>query len=225
LQALSLAAKYHSASSAAGKEMIVEQLKSLVASSGTPGVQLAAAQVFLDAGLMKEALQCVHTGPTMEHISLILQVYLRIDRLDLAQQQLRQMKVADEDAILTQLGGIYCNLAIGSSGAADALHSVSALLEQYGPSPLLFNIMASALILKGAYADAEQRLQECLQEFPADSNVPDTLINLIVCSQHQQKPTQPYVNQMKEKYPSHTFCAGIDRVQAAFDREVGKYKV
>jgi coatomer subunit epsilon len=173
---------------------------------------------------MKEALQCVHVGATMEHLSIILQVYLRIDRLDLAQQQLHQMKLADEDAILTQLGGIYCNLAVGTSGAADALHSVSALLEQYGPSPLLFNIMACALMLKGSHADAEQRLQECLQEFP-DSNVPDTLINMIVCSQHQQKPTQPLVAQMKQSFPSHPYCAGVDRVQAAFDREVSKYKV
>jgi coatomer subunit epsilon len=224
LQAFSLAAQYHSAPSATAKESIVDQLKSLAGSSGTPGVQLAAAQVFLDAGLMKEALQCVHVGATMEHLSIILQVYLRIDRLDLAQQQLHQMKLADEDAILTQLGGIYCNLAVGTSGAADALHIVTALLEQYGPSPLLFNIMACALMLKGSYADAEQRLQECLQEFP-DSNVPDTLINMIVCSQHQQKPTQPWVAQMKQSYPSHPYCAGVDRVQAAFDREVSKYKV
>ena len=224
LQALILAAQYHSASSAAAKESVLDQLKSLAASSGTPGVQLAAAQVLLDAGLMKEALQCVHMGSTMEHISLILQIYLRIDRLDLAQQQLRQMKLADEDAILTQLGGIYCNLALGTSGAADALHNVSALLEQYGPSPLLFNIMACALMLKGSYVDAEQRLQECLQEFP-HNNVPDTLINLIVCSQHQQKPTQQWLAQMKQTYPTHPYCAGVDRVQAAFEREVGKYKV
>ena len=206
------------------KSAVVDQLKVLSGSSATPGVQLVAAQVFLEAGLTKEALQCVHLGSTMEHIALCLQLYLRIDRLDLAQQSLRQMKQADEDAILTQLGGIYCNMYIGTSGAPDALHSVSALLEQYGPSPLLFNLMAGAMILKGSYAEAEQRLQECLQEFP-DNILPDTLINMIVCSQHQQKPTAPWLAQIKSTYPAHPFCQGVDRVQAAFDREVGKYKV
>lgn len=160
----------------------------------------------------------------MEQIALVLQVYLRIDRLDLAQQTLRQLKQADEDAVLTQLGGIYCNLAIGSSGAADALHAVNTLLEQYGASPLLSNLIACALMLKGSYAEAEGRLQECLQEFP-DNIVPDTLINMIVCSQHQQKPTAPWVAQIKTAYPLHSFCAGVERVETAFAREVGKYKV
>ena len=203
----------------------MDQLKSLAANStDIAGVQLAAAQVFLDAGLNKDALQCVHGAATMEHSALVLQVYLRIDRLDLAQQQLRQLKATDEDAVLTQLGAIYCNLATGSSGAADALHGVNTLLEQYGASPLLANLCACALMLQGNYAEAEGRLQECLQEFP-ENILPDTLINMVVCSQHQQKPTQPWVAQMKTAYPLHSFCAGVDRVQAAFDREVGKYKV
>ena len=203
----------------------MEQLKSLAANStGMAGVQLAAAQVFLDAGLNKDALQCVSATTSMEHSALVLQVYLRIDRLDLAQQQLRLLKAADEDAVLTQLGAIYCNLATGTSGAADALHGVNTLLEQYGASPLLANLCACALMLQGNYAEAEGRLQECLQEFP-DNIVPDTLINMVVCSQHQQKATQPWVAQMKTAYPLHSFCAGVDRVQAAFDREVGKYKV
>ena len=221
---MGLAAQYHSAATAEAKEAVVDQLKVMAGSSSVPGVQLAAAQVFLEAGLNKDALQCVHGAATMEHIALILQVYLRIDRLDLAQQQLRQLKSADEDAVLTQLGSIYCNLATGSSGAADALHSVNTLLEQYGASPLLSNLSACALMLQGSYAEAEGRLQECLQEFP-DNIVPDTLINMVVCSQHQQKPTQPWVAQMKTAYPLHSFCAGVERVQAAFDREVGKYKV
>lgn len=203
----------------------MDQLKSLAANStGVAGAQLAAAQVFLEAGLNKDALQCVNGAATMEHSALVLQVYLRIDRLDLAQQQLRQLKAADEDAILTQLGAIYCNLATGSSGAADALHGVNTLLEQYGASPLLANLCACSLMQQGNYAEAEGRLQECLQEFP-ENIIPDTLINMIVCSQHQQKATQPWLTQMKTTYPLHSFCAGVDRVQAAFEREVGKYKV
>jgi len=221
---LGLSAQYHSATTPEAKEAVVDQLKALAANTSAPGAHLAAAQVFLDAGLNKDALQYVHGAATMEHMLLILQIYLRIDRLDLAQQQLRQLKQAGEDAVLTQLGAIYCSMATGSSGAADALHGVNTLLEQYGASPLLSNLMACALMLKGSYAEAEARLQECLQEFP-EQIIPDTLINMIVCSQHQQKPTQQYVARMKSTYPLHSFCAGVDRVQAAFDREVGKYKV
>lgn len=222
---MGLAAQYHSAGSPEAKEPIVDQLRSLTGgSSSSPSAQLTAAQIFLDAGLTRDALQCVHAGNTMEHLSLCLQVYLKIDRLDLAQQQLRQLKQTDEDAVLTQLGSIYCSLATGSSVAGDALHSVSMLMEQYGPSPFLVNLMACSLMLQGNYGDAEQRLQECLQEFP-DNVIADTLINLVVCCQHQQKETAPYLAQMETRHPRHPFCEGVERVQAAFAREVGKYKI
>lgn len=224
IKALGLAAQFHTATTEEAKSAITDQLKVLSTSSGTPSTQLVAAQVFLEAGMTKEALQCVHLGSTMEHHALCLQVYLKIDRLDLAQKTLRQMKQADEDAVLTQLGGVYCNLSLGSTGAADALHGINAVFEQYGSSPMLFNLRACALIVKGSYAEAEQQLQDCLQEYPSNI-LPDTLINLIVCSQHQQKPTAPYLTQIKSAFPLHPFCQGVDRVQAAFAREVGKYKV
>merc|ERR1719221_1658440 len=97
LQALGLSARYSApGTSEEDKATIVEQLKSFI---GEPG-QLYAAHVFLDAGLTKEALQCVHIGMNMEQIALSLQIYLKIDRLDLAKQQLNLLKQADEDAVL-----------------------------------------------------------------------------------------------------------------------------
>lgn len=222
---MGLAAQYHSAGSPDAKEPVLDQLRTLAGgNSGDANVQLIAAQCFLDAGHTKDALQCVHSGATMEQIAICLLVYLKIDRLDLAQQSLRQLKQTDEDAVLTQLGSIYCSLATGASAAADALHSVNTLLEQYGPSPLLLNLTACSLMSQGNYAEAEQRLQECLQEFP-ENIIPDTLINLVVCSQHQQKDVGSYLAQMKSRYPSHPFCTGVERVQAAFGREMGKYKI
>jgi len=43
--------------------------------------------------------------------ALIIQLYLRIDRLDLAQKQLKTMKSHDEDSILSMLSTAWVNLS------------------------------------------------------------------------------------------------------------------
>jgi len=222
LKTLALAAEYYGAVATA-REPLLDQIKSTVAASSSATAQLVAAQVFLDSDLTKEALQCVISGSTMEQQALTLQIYLKIDRPDLAQQTLSQMKRKDEDAILTQICGVLCALASGSNGSGDALHSLKSLMEQYGPSPMLLNLMACAYMQGANYAEAEKRLEECLQEFP-DQVLPDTLINLVVCCQHQGKPTDKWMTQVQSKFPNHKFSEGVARVQAAFDREMVKYR-
>jgi len=189
-------------------------------------VQLTACHVLLAAGQTKEALQCVYAGSTLEHAVMALQIYIRMDRVDLARQQLRVLTSQDEEAILTQLGAVCVALATGSSAAADAVHYLHSLSEQYGPSPLLLNLLACALMQQGDYAAAEMKLQECVRDH-SELVLPDTLINLIACGVQQNKLAEvdAHVAQMKQQYPQHPYCAGLDRVTAAFDREAVKYKV
>jgi coatomer subunit epsilon len=175
----------------------------------------------------------VHTGSSMEQIALCLQIYLKMDRLDLAQQQFALLKRSDEDAVLTQLGHVQVALATGSTGAADALHTVNQLSEQYGSSPLLLNLQAVSLMLQGDFATAESKLQECLRDYSDVAVIPDTLVNLVVCTVHNSNAAginkmatiQNYVGQIQQQFPSHPFLAGLDRVTSAFDREAIKYKV
>jgi cellulose synthase/poly-beta-1,6-N-acetylglucosamine synthase-like glycosyltransferase len=61
-----------------------------------------------------------------------------------------------------------------------------------------------------------------------DSNVDvDTLINLIVCFQHQGKVKEigQVIDRIKRSHPNHTFVQGLLRVEGAFERESVKYKV
>jgi coatomer protein complex subunit epsilon len=223
IQALQLKAKYETASSDSEKQGFVQQLQTMLGDGVTPSVQLTAAHVFLASDLKKEALQCVHLGTTMEHISCAMQLYLQVDRIDLAQQQLAQLKRADEESILTQLSGVQLALATGSFAAKDALHSLNQLSEQYGPSTFLLNLMACACLQQGQYAMAEQRLEQARQEFSA--NDADTLCNLIVACQYQDKPTAPLVAELKSRFPSHFLAKGLEIVEGAFERESIKYRV
>lgn len=235
LQALGIKAQFDAASgNELAQEPLLDQIKSLAAShSNDLSVQLTASQMLLSAGQVKEALQCVfapstsnaHSNITMEHGLVALQIYLRIDRLDLARQQLTRLRASDEDSILTQLASVYVNLATGSTGAAEAVHTLNSLSEQYGPSPMLLNLVACALMQQGDYVGAEMKLQECIKDFAEFKTMPDTLINLICCTIQQNKPASAAVQEMKTKFPKHPYTAGLERVVQAFDREALKYMV
>ena len=224
LKAIQLKAQYEQATTEEAQVAVVEQMKVLAAAEGgSNNVQLYASQLYMQHGMTKDALKCVHLGSTMEHVSMSLQIYLKLDRIDLAQDQLSSLRQTDEDAVLTSLGSIHISLATGRSTAADALHVCNALSEQYGPSPLLLNLMACAHMTLAAYDEAEQRLLECKREFPGAPN-PDTLINLIVCSQYLGKDSTPLLGELKEGFPAHPFVAAWSRVEGAFERESIKYK-
>ena len=223
LKALVLKAQYDSSSDDAQKGSIVQQIQSMLGDGADTSVQLTAAHVFLAAGMKKEALQCVHAGATLEHIATTLQIYLQIDRIDLAQGQLQLLRKKDEDSILAQLGGVHVALATGSSMAKDAVHALGQRSEQYGPSPLLLNLTACAYLQQGQYSKAEQKLEQARQEFGASDS--DTLVNLIVAYQYQQKPVGPLVSVLKAQFPSHFLAKGLEVVEGAFARESMKYRV
>lgn len=225
LKALALQAQYASLAATGDTsqtQSLIQQLQSMLGDGVSPRVQLTAAHVFLLAGMKKEALQCVHQGLTMEQTSLCVQIYLMLDRLDLAQQALQQMRRTDEDSMLTQLASVQVALATGSSMARDAIHTLNQISEQYGPSPMLLNLMACAQMQAGNYAEAEQRLSQARDEFGATDA--DTLVNLIVASQYQHKPVEHYVETLKQQYPTHFLSLGLDTVVGAFDREAVKYR-
>jgi coatomer protein complex subunit epsilon len=231
IQALSLRAKYDSPSTpATDKQAIISELQQIVSDpSASATAKLIAAQTFLSHGEMtKEALSCVHQGATMEHLALTSQIYIRMDRYDLAKKTLGLMKQADEEAVLTQLSSVYINLAIGKSEVQDAIHTLGSLTEQYGNCPMLLNLNASAFIVAGRYDNAEKCLLEAVNEEESKGSSSDTLINLVVCYQHLGKgmgAIGPVLEQLKSRFPEHPFVQGLARVEGAFERESIKYKI
>lgn len=229
IRALGLRAQYEVAVATGDTDTaasLVAVLQSLLQDTAnvSTSLQLTACHVFLAHGDMtREALQCVHLGTTMEHIATCLQIYLKIDRLDLAQEQLQLLKQADEDSILTQLCSAYLALASGSSKATDALRIVSTLSEQYGPSPMLLNFVALANMNAGKYDLAVTSLKEVLSEHPTDA---DALVNLSVCYQQlggKEAEHDQILSNLKANHPRHFYVQGLMRMEAAIEREAVKY--
>lgn len=229
LQALAIHASFLSSAPEA-REGAVDSMKALMASSpeaaGNTSLQLTACHVFLGANMLREALQCVHHGLTMEHLAMCVQIYIKIDRLDLANDALNLLKQADEDSILAQLTGAYLAIANGSSRADDAAHVLAGLSEQYGPSLMLLNCMAVANIVAGKYEAAETTLKEAMDsEFGGQSDA-DTLVNMVAVSQHLGRKAgdiDKYLMALKATCADHPFVQGLVQVEGAFEREANKY--
>jgi coatomer protein complex subunit epsilon len=240
LQALALHASYlmHNTNGddgggSAKKSEVIDKLKLLLASTpdamSNTSLQLTACHIFLlaDNNQLREALSCVHHGLTMEHLSMCVQIYIKIDRLDLARDAWNLMKQADEDSILVQLAGVQLALATGSSRSEDALHILSGLAEQYGPSLMLLNCMAVANIVGGNYEAAEGNLKEAIADFGGENDA-DTLVNMVVCSQYLGRKgdeMNKYLAALKVKCPTHPFVQGLVQVEGAFEREACKYLI
>lgn len=225
LRALGIHATYLTSND---KDEVISSLKACLAlpeCANSTSFQLTACHIFLEHGLTREALQCVHLGIAMDHLALSLQIYLKINRLDLAENQLRLLKQADEDSILTQLCSAYLSIATGRSAIHDATHVLSMLSEQYGPSVSLLNLSAVAQMTAENYEAAEGILEEAAKE---EDNAVDTLINTIVCALNMGKgldSVSDTIDTLKKKWPSHPFVEGLERVDSAFDRESIKYAV
>jgi len=237
IKAIHLRAQYDSPTTPTStKSQILTSLHTLLSSPHpSTTLQLLASQTFLAAGSThtESALECVHLGTTMEHLAQTVQIYLKMNRLDLARGQVELMKQADEEAVLTQLCGVYLNAAMGRSEVNDAVHTLGSLTEQYGPSLMLLNCMAVVMLVGGRYDEAESVLVQAVSELDSQNGGTedekgdvDTLINLMVCYQHQGKGMDvidPVLNQLKTTFKDHPFVEGLLRVEAAFDREAVKY--
>uniref|UniRef100_A0A7S2F9R0 Coatomer subunit epsilon n=1 Tax=Florenciella parvula TaxID=236787 RepID=A0A7S2F9R0_9STRA len=224
LQAVKLLARYLSDPSS--KELVLMTLGEWLADPGSAGnssLQLIAAVIYMHENNTKDALKTIRHGTTMEQLALNIQIYLKMDRPDLATKQVRLMQQADEDATLTQLSLAWTYLATGGKKLQEAAFIYEELIDKFGPTTSLLNGVAVANMHMGKFDEAEKTLQNALQQGPND---PDTLVNLISCYQHLSKPSeliQRHINQLRSGAPNNPMVQQLNTVEGAFDRVAGTY--
>lgn len=117
----------------------------------------------------------------------MVQCYLTVNRVDLAETQLRTMQRADDDATITQLAASRFYLAQGGERIADALATLTDLADKYGATPALLSAQAVCAMRTGNWAEAERLLLQASERATAE---PEVLVNLAVCALHTGKPRE-----------------------------------
>ncbi|RCH89847.1 hypothetical protein CU097_000780 [Rhizopus azygosporus] len=188
-------------------------------------VQVVIASILVQAGRFEDALRVLHSRQKkLECSALAVQIYLQLDRLDLARNEVASVKSWAEDALLLQLMEAWVDLRIGGEKYQEAYY----IYEEFAQSNTaqtvkVLNGQAAANLALGRYPEAESLLLEAQNK---DSDNPETLINLITCATltgKSQEVITRYTSQLREVAPQHPYLQELDLKSSLFDRCASRY--
>jgi len=218
LQAVKLLASYLGNEDT--KELSLATLKEWMSdgvAANNPFLQIVAATIYIYEEKFEDAMRCVYQANSLEGLSLLVQIFLKINRLDLAEKELKGMQKIDDDSTITQLTQIWVQIAVGGEPVNDALNTLQDLSNKFGTSGYLLNLMGVCNVHLKKFGDAEKQFLQALEKNSSDV---DTLVNLIACHQHQGKPAETItreINQLKALAPKSSFVRSLQKSDQDFD--------
>jgi coatomer protein complex subunit epsilon len=231
LQAVKQLAMFRQAKDPEARELVVDTVAEWLKDDmlcNDKTLQLIAAQIHVEdsdhSAALGVLLKMLHSDSAdLEALALSVQCFLAMDRVDLAQRQLELMTTADDDDCLTQLAGAWVQIASGAEEAvAQATFTLEELLDKFGDSVPVFNLLAVCKMHQKQFPDAAEKLKRALNAAKkAKQVVPaETLINLMTVFHHMnQNPAviEKLRADLVAKYPTHPWLARQAGVEEQFD--------
>jgi len=183
------------------------------------------APIFVAEGLLEDAWRILMQVTSLEVSSQLIQIYLRFDRIELAEKEVKKLLEADEDSPWSQLSQAFVLLAIGTEKAAVEAQAALEELSEQTSSALLLNAQAIASLSLGKYEQAEKQPLEALEKNP---RLGETLSNLGATTLHLKKPTElvnRYLGQLKATSPTHATLSEHKLLDESFTRNSARYSL
>lgn len=157
------------------------------------------------------SLKVLHQLDTLPSLFAQINIFILMNRIDLAERQLRLMQTKDDYATLTLLATAQVRLSTFEFREA---HDIAKELEdKYQATPLLKNIQTAAAILMGDYEDA---LQYCETSLEMDKDNLEAMINMIHIlskSKASSEVKDRHYERLKILHPNNEFVKEVERLE------------
>ncbi|KAG0308765.1 hypothetical protein BGZ98_006940 [Dissophora globulifera] len=191
-------------------------------------VKVVVGQALASEGLVEEALTVLlpHNNH-LESVAVVVQIYLQMNRLDLAKKEVEACKTWAEDAMLAQLMEAWVGLRDGGGDRYQSAYYIYEEIATSSTSPTVKSLVGEAVcnIQMGQYPEAEGILQEALSKEPSNT---DAIVNYIVVSTLLSKPTEEInalVQQLQSVAPNHSYLQELDLKSSLFDRAAQRFAI
>ncbi|KII87381.1 hypothetical protein PLICRDRAFT_93140 [Plicaturopsis crispa FD-325 SS-3] len=239
LKAVAALARYVGATDESAKEAALEELRDLcveIEGDDAEGddrdkdaVRVLAGTAFARAGEVEEALETLGASTeteNLEAVAIIVQIFLSINRPDLAKKQFERAKRWAEDDLLLQL----IESSIGLVTGKDAYSNASSFYtEQLGnpslSSPHLLTARGVTRLLRNEIPEAKSDLEESLSLQKDDA---ETLAAFVVAAglgATKKAEADELWSRLTSTHPTHPFVVDVAQKEASFDELAAKYEV
>lgn len=218
LQAVKCYAQYLSTKSAdKSLKTLDNQIQSLAPENWVSPIMSAA--IYLQEERYEDALRTLQLTDHIEGLAMQIQIYIMIERVDLAKKLLPKM---DEDATVTELAKAWTNIALGGDKAQEAYYIFQELMDKTQSSPNLLNGAAAAHIGQGKWEEADGAVKEAAEK---DPNFAETLINQVMVSTQTGAGdiARRTLATLKASCPSHPYVLDLAAKEADMDRLILQY--
>ncbi|KAG6860885.1 hypothetical protein C0995_006440 [Termitomyces sp. Mi166 len=233
-------AKYVSASQSANKDSIdasLEELRDLAVEiegddddadeNEKAVVRVLAGTAFTRAGEVEEALETLGVDTEdLEAVSVIVQIYLSINRPDLAKKQFERSKRWAEDDLLLQLIESTIGLVTGKDGYSN---TSTFYTEQLGnpslSSPHLLTARGVTRILRNEILEAKSDLDESLEQQKGDSEATAALVVAGGLGALKKHETEEIWTRFVVDHPRHPLVTDVLQKEVVFDEFASKFTV